>query len=236
MAEDVDKKALTSIQQQLFALRDEGYQAFLAKLIPTLDPARIIGVRAPALRTLAGALAKDATTTSNFVADLPHRFYEEDQLHSAFLQRVKDPVVALAEVERFLPFVDNWAVCDGLFLKVFRKVPDLVYPKIVAGLGSKRPYEQRYWIGLLMDAFLDEHFAAGQPGLVAAVRSEHYYVRMMQAWYFATALAKQYEAAVPYLETAALERWTHNKAIQKAVESYRIPPETKAYLKTLRRK
>ncbi len=227
---------LTDIQKKLFEAQDVGYQAFMAKLIPTEDPARIIGVRAAEVRVVAGALAKDTDRTSAFLQELPHTYYEENQLHANLLQRMREPGAALAEVERFLPYVNNWAVCDGLYLKVFRKVPELVFPRIVEGLRSDAPYELRYWIGVLMDAFLEENFAPEQPGLVAGVRSEHYYVRMMQAWYFATALSKQYESAVPYLEQGALDVWTHNKAIQKSVESFRIAPETKEYLKTLRRK
>ena len=226
---------MTEIQQRLFALQDRTYQAFTAKLNPTVDPACIIGVRLPLLRALAKEL-KGSDAAGEFLSQLPHTYLEENHLHVFLLYYYSNFNEGIAAVERFLPYIDNWGVCDGLRVKAFNKEPERLLPYIRAWLKSDRTYTIRFGILCLMNLFLNEHFDAEYPALVASVQSEEYYVRMMQAWYFATALAKQYEAAVPYLEQNRLERWTHNKTIQKAVESYRVTDEHKTYLKTLRRK
>ena len=214
--------------QRLFALQDAKYQAFQAKLIPNIAPERIIGVRTPELRKLAKQVGDD------FKKELPHRYFEENQIHSFMLEREKDFEKAISDVESFLPYVDNWATCDQLSPKVFSKHKGELLPYVRRWLGSEHTYTIRFGMGMLMQHFLDDAFAPEYPELVAAVQSEEYYVRMMQAWYFATALAKQYDAVLPYVENYRLEKWTHNKAIQKSVESYRITPEQKEHLKGFR--
>ena len=214
--------------QRLFALQDAKYQAFQAKLIPNIAPERIIGVRTPELRKLAKQVGDD------FKKELPHRYFEENQIHSFMLEREKDFDKAISDVEAFLPYVDNWATCDQLSPKVFSKHKGELLPYVRRWLGSEHTYTIRFGMGMLMQHFLDDAFAPEYPELVAAVQSEEYYVRMMQAWYFATALAKQYHAVLPYVENYRLEKWTHYKAIQKSVESYRITPEQKEHLKGFR--
>lgn len=224
---------MTEIQKRLFDLQDTEYQAFTAKLNPTVDPDTIIGVRIPALR----ALAKELNSTKeaqDFMQVLPHEYYEENHLHGFLLLYFKDFDEGLSAVERFLPYIDNWAVCDGIRVKAFRKTPEKLLPSIEKWLRSDHTYTVRFGILCLMNEFLNERFNDSYPAMVAAVRSEEYYVRMMQAWYFATALAKQYDAVLPYLTGRQLERWVHNKTIQKAIESYRVSDEHKAYLRTLK--
>ena len=221
------------ITAELFRLRDKEYADFQAKLIPTIEADRIIGVRTPELRTLARKLFKDEGAAS-FLAFLPHRYFEEAQLHSFVISLEKDFDKCIAEVEAFLPFIDNWATCDQLSPKVFKKEPEKLLPYIRAWIKSDRVYTVRFAIGMLMQHFLDARFDPKYADMVAAVRSEEYYINMMTAWFFATALAKQYSAILPYLEGKRLDDWTHNKAIQKSVESNRITAEQKAYLKTLK--
>ena len=221
------------IRRELFRLRDEQYRAFQAKLIPTTDPDTIIGVRTPALRKYAKELAK-REDVAEFLHELPHEWFDENQLHAFLLSEMKDYTQCIGEVDRFLPYVDNWATCDQLSPKVFKKHRTELLGHIRVWLASEATYTIRFAVGMLMQHFLDEDFDPVYPELVAAVRSEEYYVNMMVAWYFATALAKQYDCAVPYLENRRLAPWTHQKAIRKAVESYRITPEQKAYLRSLR--
>lgn len=226
---------MTEIQERLFALQDDEYRVFTAKLNPTIDPDTVIGVRLPALRALTKEL-RGSVTARAFLDDLPHRYLEENHLHSFLLCDLRDFDTAIKEIERFLPYVDNWAVCDSIRLKAFQKNPERLLPYIDRWLKSSHTYTIRCGILNLMNLFLDGRFDAAYPAKVAAVHSGEYYVNMMRAWYFATALAKQYEAAVPYIEEHRLDTWTHNKAIQKAIESYRVTEEHKAYLKTLKRK
>lgn len=221
---------MTAIQEKLFALRDEGYRAFQQKLIPNIDPETIIGIRTPQLRRLA------KETEESFKKELPHRYFEENQIHSFMLAGGRDFSGTVAEVEDFLPYVDNWATCDQLTPKVFKKHRSELLPYIRRWLKSDHVYTIRLGIKMLMDHFLDEDFAPEYPELVARVAHEDYYVRMMVAWYFATALAKQYEMVLPYVTEHRLEKWVHNKTIQKAVESYRITPEQKEFLKQYRSK
>lgn len=221
------------IEQRLFALQDRKYAAFQSKLIPTVSPETVIGVRTPALRAFAKELAK-REDVSAFLAALPHRFFEENQLHAFILSLGKDYGETVRLLDAFLPFVDNWATCDQMSPKVFRKHRTELLIEIERYLGSERPYTVRFGVGMLMEHYLDEDFRPEYPARVAALRSEEYYVNMMIAWYFATALAKQYDAALPYIEGRKLDVWTHNKAIQKAIESYRVPEETKEYLRTLK--
>lgn len=221
------------IKSKLFELQDLEYKAFHSRLMPTISPETIIGVRTPALRKFAKEIAK-YDVVEDFIADLPHEFYEENNLHGFLVEGMKDFDTCLAEVDRFLPYVDNWATCDMMRPKVFKKNPEGLLPKTEEWMASKETYTVRYGIGMLMTYFLEEHFELKYAEAVAAVESEEYYVKMMVAWYFATALAKQWDAVIPFIEDNRLEKWTHNKAIQKAIESYRITSEQKNYLRTLK--
>lgn len=221
------------IEAELFRMRDEKYAAMQRKIIPTVEADRIIGVRTPALRDFAKTLYKDDDAEA-FLSCLPHRYFDEDQLHAFMISLEKDFDKCLAQVEAFLPFIDNWATCDQLSPKAFKKEAERLIPHICSWIRSDKTYIVRFAIGMLMQFFLDDRFSLEYPDMVAAVKSDEYYVNMMVAWYFATALAKQYDEVLPYLEEHRLDEWTHKKTIQKAVESYRITPEQKAYLKTLR--
>ena len=221
------------IVAELFRLQDKKYAAFQAKLIPTVEAERIIGVRTPELRSFAKRLFKDGDTVL-FLECLPHKYFDENQLHAFVISLEKDFNKCIAEVEAFLPFIDNWATCDQLSPKAFKKEPEKLLPYIDTWIRSDRVYTVRFAIGMLMEHFLGERFHPKYADMVAAVRSDEYYINMMIAWYFATALAKQYTSILPYLEEKKLDDWTHNKTIQKCVESNRISTEQKAYLKTLR--
>ena len=224
---------MTEIQQRLFALQDAGYRDFHAALMPTVDKALVIGVRMPALRALAREL-KGTEQAAAFMAELPHRYYEENNLHAALIGHIRDFDGCMAALEIFLPYVDNWATCDMMNPRALAKDKAALLERIRLWLQSSHTYTVRFGMGMLMRYFLEENFREEYLALVASVRSEEYYVRMMQAWYFATALAKQYEAAVTYLEQRRLGAWVHNKTIQKARESYRISDEQKEYLKSLK--
>ena len=221
------------IRDTLYSLQDEKYRDFQAGLIPSKDGMAMIGVRTPALRKYAKELAK-REDISMFLDDVPHAFFEENQLHAFIISEMKDYERCIMEVNRFLPYVDNWATCDQMGPKVFRKHRMELLEQIRTWLTSQHTYTIRFGIRMLMDHFLEDAYDPEYPEMVAAVRSEEYYVRMMIAWYFATALAKQYDAVLPFIEDRKLEVWTHNKTIQKAVESYRITPEQKEYLKSLK--
>ena len=224
-----------TIQSRLFALQDLKYQAFQSKLIPTICPDTVIGVRTPALRKLAKELSGTPEATA-FLQQLPHAYYEENNLHGLLICQMKDYGQTIAAVDAFLPHIDNWATCDLLNPKIFRvHLPEL-YEKIQTWVHASHPYTIRFGIGMLMSFYLDQAFSPAYPALVAEIRSDEYYVNMMIAWYFATALAKQYEAVLPYLQRHRLARWTHNKTIQKAIESDRITAEQKLYLRTLKQK
>ena len=223
-----------SIRETLFSLRDEKFAAFQARLIPNVAPERIIGVRTPALRKLAKTL-RGSGEAEEFLKALPHDFFEENNLHAFLLCEMKDFDACVQAVEDFLPYVDNWATCDQMSPRVFRKNKQALLPYIRCWIASERCYTRRFGTGMLMSHFLDEDFREEYLRLVSDKRSEEYYVNMMIAWYFATALAKQYEAALPYLENRRLDPWVHNKTIQKAVESFRVSDEHKACLKTLKR-
>ena len=225
----------TQIQSRLFHLQDPQYRAFQCKLLPTVPPETVIGVRTPVLRAYAKEL-RETEAAADFLRDLPHAYFDENQLHAFLLCEIRDHPRCMAEVERFLPYVDNWATCDQLSPRAFRRHRPELLERVRAWLGSDAPYTVRFGLGMLMEHYLDDAFQTEYPELVARLRAEDYYVKMMIAWYFATALAKQYAAALPFLEQGRLDVWTHNKAIQKAVESRRIPPERKEYLKTLKRK
>lgn len=221
------------IVTELFRMRDADYALLQAKIIPTVAADRIIGVRTPALRAFAKALYKDRDK-EDFLSCTPHQYFDENQLHAFVISLEKDFDKCIAEVDAFLPFIDNWATCDQLSPKAFKREPEKLLQYIQSWIKSDQTYTVRFAIGMLMQHFLDERFEAGYADMVAEVRSEEYYINMMIAWYFATALAKQYERSVPYLEGRRLDGWVHNKAIQKSVESYRITDEKKVYLKTLK--
>ena len=221
------------IVAELFRLQDKKYAEMQTRIIPTVQPDRIIGVRTPELRTFAGKLYRDEGKDS-FLQSLPHRYFDEDQLHAFLISLEKDFDKCVRETERFLPFIDNWATCDQLSPKAFGKEPEKLLPYIRKWIGSDRVYTVRFAVGMLMQHFLDRRFSPVYTDMVAALRSEEYYINMMIAWYFATALAKQYDSVLPYLEGKKLDDWTHNKAIQKCVESNRITSEQKVYLKTLK--
>lgn len=221
------------IREKLFALEDEEYKAFHAKLMPTIDSDRIIGIRTPKLRKLAKDLWKK-TVITEFLDELPHHYYEENNLHGLFIEQMKDFDACIAALDRFLPFVDNWATCDMMAPKVLGKGKEKLLFAIRRWIAAEPVYEVRFAIGMLMRHFLDEDFKTEYADMVAVVSSPEYYINMMRAWYFATALAKQYDAILPYLTERRLDTWTHNKTIQKAIESYRITPEQKEYLRGLK--
>ena len=221
------------IREELFRIRDIEYRDFQVRLIPSVEPDQVIGVRTPALRKYARQLAKRADAQI-FLRDLPHRYFDENQLHAIMISGIKDYGKCLEEVNIFLPCVDNWATCDQLSPAVFKKHRRELIREIRNWIDSDRTYTVRFGLGMLMSHFLDEDFDPAFLDLAAEVRSEEYYINMMIAWYFATALAKQYDAALPYIEDRRLDTWTHNRTIQKAVESFRISPEQKDYLRSLR--
>lgn len=224
-----------TIREELFRLQDEKYRDFQSRLIPTVKPNAMIGVRTPELRRMAKQLVKEKEI-QEFLHTLPHRYFDENQLHAFIISEIRDYEQCLEEVIRFLPHVDNWATCDQMSPRAFKKHRQQMLTQIYSWLRADEIYTIRFGIGMLMEHFLNEDFCGDYPDMVAGIRSEEYYVNMMIAWYFATALAKQYDAVLPYLEEERLDIWTHNKTIQKAVESYRITPEQKEYLRHLKRK
>ena len=221
------------IRQSLFDLQDIKYRDFQAKLIPGTDTETMIGVRTPELRKLAKQMLK-REEIGEFLQDLPHRYFDENQLHAFIISGIREYGKCMEELERFLPYVDNWATCDQMSPVVFKKHKQELLSGIREWIRSEHTYTVRFGIGMLMQHFLDDDFDPAYPELVAGVRSEEYYVNMTIAWYFATALAKQYDAVLPYLEGRRLDPWVHNKTIQKAVESYRISDEQKEYLRSLK--
>jgi len=220
-------------QHRLFELQDLQYKEFQCKLMPTVNPKTVIGVRTPDLRKLAKEVSK-TPESMEFLKILPHTYYEENNLHGFLIETISDYDGVITAVDAFLPYIDNWATCDLMSPKVFKKHLPELYEKIKVWLESDKTYTVRFGIGMLMSFYLDECFKPEMLELVAGIRSDEYYINMMIAWYFATALAKQYDAAISYIQNQRLEKWTHNKAIQKAIESYRISDESKAYLRTLK--
>lgn len=212
----------------LLAEQDKAYADFQQKLIPDIPRERFIGVRTPVLRRLAKQLAKEPVA-SDFLAELPHRYFDENQLHAFLVAETKDFRLCMQQTEAFLPYIDNWATCDQFSPRVFGRHKAELLPSIMRWLGDERPYVVRFGIGMLMQHFLKEEFREEYPVMVASVASEHYYVRMMQAWYFATALVWQWDTALSCL--SELDDWTRRKAIQKARESYRLTEEQKSLLK-----
>lgn len=221
------------IYKELEALKEDEYARFQAKLIPTIDSSIIMGIRVPKLRKLAKSFIKDQACT-DFLDGLPHRYYDENMLHGILISEIRDYDTCIDRLESFLPYVDNWAVCDIISPKVFKKHKVELLGKIRLWIKSDHTYVCRFGLGMLMSHFLDEDFKTDYLDMVASVRSEEYYVNMMIAWFFATALAKQWDASLPYIESRSLDDWTYKKAIQKARESLRITKDKKEYLKGLK--
>ena len=221
------------LQEELFAMRDLKYRDFHSKLLPGIEKETLIGIRTPDLRRFAKEFAKTGDVR-DFLQELPHQYYEENNLHMMVVAMNKEYETCLNQVKDFLPYVNNWATCDLPRPKCFAKHKAELIMEIKQWIESNIPYTIRYGIGTLMSLYLDEAFEPEYLNLVAEVKSEEYYVNMMIAWYFATALAKQWDATIPYLEEKRLSGWLHKKTIQKAIESYRITPEQKEYLRSLR--
>ena len=221
------------IQKRLFELQDKDYALFQSRLVPDIDSELIIGVRVPALRKFAKELKKNQGC-EDFLKELPHKYYDENMLHGILISEMKDYIGCIERLNEFLPYIDNWAVCDTLSPKVFKKNKDTLLEEICTWSKSKKTYTCRFGIGMLMSHFLDEDFNKEYLKLPAGIKSKEYYVNMMLAWFFATALAKQWESTLPLFEEEKLDVWVHNKAIQKAKESYRIDADKKAYLSSLK--
>lgn len=231
----LDSAAAGRIQKELFSFRDEAYKAFNKKLVPNVDEKTMIGIRTPVLRSFAKNFFKSYPDEAEvFMNALPHTYFEENNLHAFFIEQIRDFETCLAKTESFLPFIDNWETCDLFSPPVFKKYPDALYERILVWLKSKHCYTVRYAIGRLLSNYLDAEFKTEMLELAASVESDEYYIKMMVAWYFSFALIKQYDAAIPYIQSRRLDPFTHAKAIQKAIESTRIPSETKTYLKTLK--
>lgn len=218
---------------ELFALQDLEYKSFHSRLMPTINPEAIIGIRMPVLRKYAKALAK-TLEADEFLTILPHKYYDENNLHALLIEPIRDYEKAVSLIEDFLPYVDNWATCDLMSPKIFAKHTDELFIRINDWIRSDKVYTVRYGLGMLMRYFLNENFDESHLELATGIISDEYYINMMLAWYFATALAKQYSSAVKFIEQKRLSPWVHNKVIQKSIESLRVSPEHKAYLRTLK--
>lgn len=229
MAENI----IAEIQERLFEMQDVEYQAFQCKLMPTVEPDSVIGVRMPQLRQFAKEIAK-REDIGDFLEQLPHQYYEENNLHGLIVEAMKDYDLCIAQLDRFLPYVNNWATCDMMSPKIFKKHLSQLFQPIQRWMEAEDVYMVRFGIGMLMKFYLDDAFEPEYLEWVAAIQSDEYYINMMIAWYFATALAKQYDSTIPFLEKRQLSTWVHNKTIQKAIESYRIKDDRKTYLRTLR--
>lgn len=222
------------VRDRLFGLQDLKYREFHSKLMPTVPKDSVIGVRTPDLRKLAKELSK-TPYTRDFMNKLPHKYYEENNIHAFFIENIKDYAECISELNRFLPYVDNWATCDMMRPKVFKNHLTELLEQIKIWINSKETYAVRFGIEMLMCYYLDDKFCPEYLQMIANVKSEEYYIKMMVAWFFATALAKQYDSAIVYLEQEKLDADIHNKTIRKAIESYRITDEQKVYLRTLKR-
>lgn len=224
---------MTKLQTALFNMQDITYRDFHSRLIPNIEKDRVIGIRTPILRKFAKEYAK-TDDAQKFIRELPHYYYEENNLHMMIITGIKDYDTCVIEIERFLPYIDNWATCDLPVPKCFYRNKEKLLDNVISWIKSDDTYTIRYGIETLMSIYLDDAFESSYPRLVSEVISDEYYVNMMIAWYFATALAKQWEAVIPYIEEKRLPEWVHKKTIQKAVESYRITDEQKKYLRALR--
>lgn len=224
---------MQEITTQLFIMQDNEYKEFHGRLMPTVNPDTILGIRVPILRKFSNQLAKSLSKEKllEFMNELPHKYYEENNIHAFLIEKIKDFDECIVALEKFLPFVDNWATCDMMNPKILKKNTQQLFCKIKEWIASPHVYTIRYGIGMLMRYFLDDNFKTEYLDMVAAVKSDEYYVNMMKAWFFATALAKQYEATLPYIKEKRLDNWSHNKAIQKSIESFRVSKEHKEELK-----
>lgn len=221
------------MQKMLFESQDLGYKEFQSKLIPNIDKDTVIGVRTPQLRKFAKEFAKNPLA-QDFLQIIPHHYYEENNIHGLLIENIRDFDRVVFELDRFLPYIDNWATCDIISPKIFKKhLPELIV-KINEWIKSGDTYTIRFALKMLMSFYLDSEFKPEYLSLASVIKSDEYYVNMMIAWFFATALAKQYDETIKYIENKKLPQWAHNKAIQKAVESYRITDEQKDYLRTLK--
>ena len=224
---------MDSIKEKLFKLQDKKYQELQSKIIPNIDSSTIIGVRTPEIKKLAKEVVKG--DYKPFLEELPHKYYDENQLHAFIISEIKDYDECIKYINKFLPYIDNWATCDTLIPKVFKKNPDKLIIEVKKWIKSKDTYTIRYGIGTLMRFYLNDEFKEDYLELVSKIKSNEYYVNMMIAWYYATALAKQYESTIKYIESNKLDTWVHNKTIQKAIESYRITDKQKDYLRKYKR-
>ena len=229
---------MQEITEQLINMKDEIYKNFHGKLMPTINPDTILGVRVPLLRKFSNQLSKSLSKEEieRFMNELPHRYYEENNIHAFLIEKINDYDECIAALDKFLPYVDNWATCDMMNPKIFKKNTRKLFDKIEEWMSSSHVYTIRFGIGMLMRFYLDDNFSTQYLDMVANIVSDEYYVNMMKAWFFATALAKQYEATLPYIQQNRLDIWSHNKAIQKAVESFRVSKEHKDELRSYKRK
>ena len=227
---------INKIKNDLLLMQDKTYKDFHSKLMPTINPNSIIGIRVPVLRDYAKKLFKENSIESlnPFLKNLPHEFYEENNIHAFIIEKINNFDECIFYLENFLPYIDNWATCDMLNPKIFKTNYEKLLEKIYQWINSDSVYTVRFAIGMLMRYFLDEKFETKYLDLVVSINSEEYYINMMRAWFFATALAKQYEQTFPYIKNYSLDKWTHNKTIQKAKESFRISKEQKEELKKFR--
>lgn len=224
---------MTDIQKKLFEMQDLSYRDFHSRLMPETDKEKVIGVRTPELRKYAKQLY-GTTEADKFLSQLPHRYYEEDNLHAFLIEQINDYGEIIAKLDEFLPYADNWATCDMMKPKIFKKHLPELKKKCFEWLDSPHTYAVRFGIVMLMTHFLDDEFDISIPEKISQIRSEEYYIKMAVAWYFATALAKRYDETIPFIKNNKLDPWTHNKAIQKAKESYRIRQEHKDFLNTMK--
>ena len=227
---------INKIKNDLLLMQDKTYKDFHSKLMPTINPDSIIGIRVPVLRDYAKKLFKENSIESlnSFLKNLPHEFYEENNIHAFIIEKINNFDECIFYLENFLPYIDNWATCDMLNPKIFKTNYEKLLEKIYQWINSDSVYTVRFAIGMLMRYFLDEKFEIKYLDLVTSINSEEYYINMMRAWFFATALAKQYEQTLPYIKNYSLDKWTHNKTIQKAMESFRISKVQKEELKKFR--
>lgn len=223
------------VRKALFEMQDIKYKDFQSKLIPNIAKEKIIGIRTPILKKFAKDFFKDESY-KDFISDLPHVYYDENNLHGFLIEQIKDFDEAILQVEKFLPYIDNWATCDLMRPKAFKNNKEKLYEKIKMWIVSDDTYTVRFAIEMLMTYYLDDGYKDEYAHLVSLVKSDEYYINMMIAWYFATALSKQYDSVLPYIEENRLDKWTHNKTIQKALESFRITDEQKVYLRSLKKK
>ncbi len=224
---------MNKILNDLFSFQDTGYRDFNSKLIPNIEKENVIGVRVPVLRKYVKEI-KNTTLADEFLNSLPHKYLEENILHALLLENIKSYDETVKALNEFLPYVDNWAVCDIMSIKIFKKNTDILQKQLDIWLNSTKAYTIRFAIKMYMTYYLDENFDVSYMTKISEIHSDEYYVNMMIAWYFATALAKQYNIAIKFIENKKLPLWVHNKTIQKAIESYRITTNQKEYLRTLK--